>query len=150
MRKNSLNNVDLLNISNYITNLSLIKESPKIYISGPVSMYKDDQYALATFIETEHKIKDMFIGGKPFYVKNRPISVFTFLPIIVNPVLINLSLRGTKDMDWADFMVYDLMMLNQCDYIVMMDNWEKSEGAKIEREFAYKSNRIKEITLEQI
>ena len=46
-----LNNVDLNTVSDKIIELALTNNTPKIYISGPVSMYKDDNYALRKFID---------------------------------------------------------------------------------------------------
>lgn len=140
-KKKMLNNIDLLTAANYVTKLSLIKDSPKIYISGPVSMYNDNDYALKTFIDFEHKVEEKTIKGEAFNNGTLKLKY----PVTVNPVSFNLSLCGVNEMDWADFMVYDLMILNQCDYIIMMDNWEKSEGAKMEKDFAGKTNRIKEL-----
>lgn len=37
---------------------------------------------------------------------------------------------------WGDVMIVDLMTLNRCDAIYMLDGWADSPGARIEREFA--------------
>lgn len=42
-----LNNIDLNTVTYKITQLAFTENAPKIYISGPVSMYKDDNYALS-------------------------------------------------------------------------------------------------------
>ena len=36
-----------------------------------------------------------------------------------------------------------MAMIDQCDTVVMLDNWQDSKGAKIEREYAkYNGKRI--------
>lgn len=50
---------------------------------------------------------------------------------IVNP----LSIPGEMK-SWADYMLRDLMILKECDYIVMIPGWKESLGATIERLFA--------------
>lgn len=141
-----LNNIDLNTVTYKVTQLAFTNNAPKIYISGPVSMYKDDNYALRKFIDKANEIESHINNGGTF--NNGELRFEYCCPIIVNPVAINMSLRGIKEMDWADFMAYDLLILNQCDYIYMMDDWEKSEGAKMEKLFAEKSARIKEITMD--
>lgn len=39
---------------------------------------------------------------------------------------------------WADYMVRDLIILKECDVIVMLPSWNNSYGSKIERLFAEK------------
>lgn len=40
------------------------------------------------------------------------------------------------DATWADYMRADLKLLLDCDYIYMLDGWEDSKGARLERELA--------------
>ena len=37
---------------------------------------------------------------------------------------------------WIDYMLTDLQLLALCDEIYMLDNWERSNGAKIELDIA--------------
>lgn len=141
-----LNNVDLNTVSDKIIQLALTNNTPKIYISGPVSMYKDDNYALRKFIDKANEIESHINNGRTF--NNGKLKFEYCCPLIVNPVSINMSLKGIKEMDWGDFMAYDLLILNQCNYIYMMDDWEKSDGAKMEKLFAERSGRIKEIIMD--
>ena len=49
---------------------------------------------------------------------------------------------------WADYMRADLKLLLDCDFILMLDGWEDSKGARIERELA-ENLGIEEIDLDQ-
>lgn len=49
---------------------------------------------------------------------------------------------------WTDYMRADLKLLLDCDYIYMLEGWEKSRGARIELALA-KNLRIKEIDLDE-
>lgn len=112
--------------------------SKKIYISGPVSMYNDPDFALNKFNIFSDKLNRYIRSGGTF--NNGEITFDN--AIVVNPLSFNLSLEGIDKMTWADFMVVSFMLLNTCDYILMMPNHELSEGAKLEKLFAEKSNNI--------
>nr|DAV94664.1 MAG TPA: deoxyribosyltransferase [Caudoviricetes sp.] len=49
---------------------------------------------------------------------------------------------------WADYMRADLKLLLDCDFIYMLDGWEDSKGARIERELA-ENLGIEEIDVDQ-
>lgn len=49
---------------------------------------------------------------------------------------------------WADYMKADLKLLLDCDYIYMLEGWENSKGARLERELA-ENLGIEEIDLDQ-
>lgn len=49
---------------------------------------------------------------------------------------------------WSDYMRADLKLLLDCDFIYMLDGWEDSKGARIERELA-ENLGIEEIDLDQ-
>lgn len=63
---------------------------------------------------------------------------------VVDPSEVQLDDEAT----WTDYMRADLKLLLDCDFIYMLEGWEKSRGARIERELA-KNLRIKEIDLDQ-
>lgn len=50
----------------------------------------------------------------------------------VNPVKIN----HDHDKTWESYMKVDIIELMKCDAIFMLDGWEKSKGATIERNLA--------------
>lgn len=112
--------------------------SKKIYISGPVSMYNDPDLALKKFNSFADKLNKYILDGGAF--NNGEIILKDV--IVVNPLSFNLSLEGINEMTWADFMVVSFTILNTCDYILMMPNYDLSEGAKLEKLFAEKSNNI--------
>lgn len=37
---------------------------------------------------------------------------------------------------WGDYLIFDLMLLKECDAIVMLPDWKESKGAKVEHAFA--------------
>lgn len=63
---------------------------------------------------------------------------------VVDPSEVQLDDEAT----WTDYMRADLKLLLDCDYIYMLEGWEKSRGARIELALA-KNLRIKEIDLDQ-
>nr|DAJ69970.1 MAG TPA: deoxyribosyltransferase [Caudoviricetes sp.] len=63
---------------------------------------------------------------------------------VVDPSEVQLDDEAT----WTDYMRADLKLLLDCDYIYMLDGWEDSKGARIERELA-ENLGIEEIDLDQ-
>lgn len=63
---------------------------------------------------------------------------------VVDPSEVKLDDEAT----WTDYMRADLKLLLDCDYIYMLEGWEKSRGARIELALA-KNLRIKEIDLDE-
>lgn len=63
---------------------------------------------------------------------------------VVDPSEVQLD----DDASWADYMKADLKLLLDCDFIYMLEGWEKSRGARIELALA-KNLRIKEIDLDE-
>lgn len=63
---------------------------------------------------------------------------------VVDPSEVKLD----DDASWADYMRADLKLLLDCDFIFMLEGWEKSRGARIELALA-KNLRIKEIDLDE-
>lgn len=52
------------------------------------------------------------------------------------------------DATWADYMKADLKLLLDCDFIFMLEGWENSKGARLERELA-ENLGIEEIDLDE-
>lgn len=63
---------------------------------------------------------------------------------VIDPSEVQLDDEAT----WTDYMRADLKLLLDCDFIYMLEGWENSRGARIERELA-KNLRIKEIDLDE-
>lgn len=63
---------------------------------------------------------------------------------VVDPSEVKLDDEAT----WTDYMRADLKLLLDCDFIYMLDGWEDSKGARIERELA-ENLGIEEIDLDQ-
>ena len=62
----------------------------------------------------------------------------------VDPSKVQLDDEAT----WADYMRADLKLLLDCDFIYMLEGWEDSKGARLERELA-ENLGIKEIGIDQ-
>lgn len=63
---------------------------------------------------------------------------------VVDPSEVQLD----DEASWADYMRADLKLLLDCDYIYMLEGWENSRGARIERELA-ENLGIEEIDLDE-
>lgn len=63
---------------------------------------------------------------------------------VVDPSEVQLD----DEASWADYMRADLKLLLDCDFILMLDGWEDSKGARIERELA-ENLGIEEIDVDQ-
>lgn len=88
-----------------------------IYISGPISNTDDYLYR---FNKAEAKLEyDLFIPINPARILNElPVSYF----------------------EYKDLMRLCLDLLSMCNSIYMLRGWEKSNGARLEHEFAITHN----------
>lgn len=50
--------------------------------------------------------------------------------------IVNLATLPAIHNTWADYLIRDLMLLKDCDAIVMLPNWMQSKGAMTEHAFA--------------
>ena len=58
---------------------------------------------------------------------------------VVNPVTIGeVILKNNPKAKWEDFMQEDLKALRTCTHIVLLEGWEESKGAKMEKAEAEK------------
>ena len=58
---------------------------------------------------------------------------------VVNPVKIGEEvLKINPKAEWQDFMIRDLEALRTCTHIVLLEGWEESKGAKMEKAEAEK------------
>ena len=58
---------------------------------------------------------------------------------VVNPVKIGeVILKNNPNAKWEDFMKEDLKALRTCTHIVLLEGWEESKGAKMEKAEAEK------------
>lgn len=81
----------------------------KIYISGPISNNPDYE---DFFENAENLLSNKFK--------------------VVNPC----KLKHKKNISYVSYMKRDIKALLKCDFIFMLKDWEKSEGAKMEKNIA--------------
>jgi len=91
----------------------------KIYISGPITGV--DNYS-DNFNCVEDKLKAAGFA-------------------VINPAKLN-ECMDPIDTPWRQYVDVGLVMLNCCDAVYMLDGWESSAGALIEKKAAEKANKI--------
>jgi hypothetical protein len=69
--------------------------------------------------------------------KNKQIELEGLGYETVNPAELDYVMPKTAT--WQEYMSICIPLLKMCDYIVMLENWEKSKGATAELEFANKN-----------
>jgi hypothetical protein len=100
----------------------------KVYISGPIE--KDPDHAekfAAAFVEISR-------------AGHNPVS-----PVDTGRAL---KYRMGREPTWQEYMREDIKALMDCDGIFMLDGWNRSKGARVEKELA-EELEIKQITLER-
>ena len=91
----------------------------RIYLSGKITGREKEDYT-RQFARTESFYKT---GGFD----------------VVNPVTIGeVILKNNPKAKWEDFMAEDLKALRTCTHIVLLEGWEESKGAKMEKAEAEK------------
>ena len=92
-----------------------MEKRKKIYISGPITGTKDymSRFSTAHIKLARHGYS------------------------VVNPAMVNAMLP--EDTTHDEYMAMSFAMLDMCDTIYMLDNWEQSKGAKMEFERALKN-----------
>ena len=91
----------------------------RIYLSGKITGREKEDYTR------------QFARAESFY----KTSGFD----VVNPVTIGAEvLKLNPNAEWEDFMQEDLKALRTCTHIVLLEGWEESKGAKMEKAEAEK------------
>ena len=83
----------------------------RIYISGPIT---NTPCYINKFAVAEQKLKSEYPNAE-----------------IINPTVLD-----KLPLEYDEYMKLDLMLLDMCDAIYMMNGWEKSKGACIEFGYA--------------
>ena len=89
-----------------------MKKKKKVYISGPITGTKDYMSRFST--------AHLNLARQGYSV--------------VNPAMVNAMLP--EDTTYDEYMAMSFAMLDMCDTIYMLDNWEQSKGACMEFERA--------------
>lgn len=92
------------------------KKAKRIYISGGITGI--DNY--------QQKFDEMETFLKEHGYKN-----------VINPVKVNLI---SDSFNWREFMVIDIALLSICDTIIMLKDWQNSQGCRTEYTFAKTNN----------
>lgn len=96
----------------------------KVYISGPINGIENNN--AEAFKNAENLLR--FNG----YEAISPLKAASVL---------------SSNSTWKDYMIFDIKLLMECDYIYMLPNWTKSKGALLEKMIA-DGLQIKELILE--
>lgn len=92
-------------------------EINKVYLAGPITGIKNDNKP--AFEDAERKL-----------IKHQYI--------VVNPHKLDHS--GNPEGAWHEYMKVSISAMLQCDAVVLLDGWEKSEGAQLEVKLATSLN----------
>lgn len=84
-------------------------KKPKVYISGKISGLAEKVY------KNNFNSAELYLTGLGYDA--------------VNPVSEGLIPNGT----WKDYMRRDIKLLCDCDYIYLLEGWEDSDGASLEK-----------------
>ena len=93
----------------------MAKEVLKVYLSGKIAGLPVEVYE-RNFAQAALKACELFPGQRLQFV---------------NPAALPANHRS-----WADYLIRDLMLLKDCDAIVMLPDWTDSKGATVEHDFA--------------
>lgn len=99
-------------------------KKPKVYISGKVSGLSEKVY------KNNFNSAELYLTGLGYDAVN-PVSEVT-IP------------NGT----WEDYMRRDIKLLCDCDYIYLLEGWEDSDGASLEKLIADNLG-IKQLTIDE-
>ena len=102
----------------------IIDKKPRVYLSGKVSGLDPKVY------KNNFNTAELYLTGLGYDV--------------VNPV----SYTAEPNWKWEDYMKRDIKLLVGCDYIYMLEGWEDSDGASLEKLIA-DNLKIKELVLDE-
>lgn len=107
--------VDLVTVESNIKTIGK-STSPKtkVYISGKITGKSKNVY-MKDFYDAQQKLEQQ--GYE-----------------VINPALVNSNLPETTT--WEQYMEMSILMLNMCDSIFLLKDWQDSKGAKWEYEHA--------------
>ena len=88
----------------------------KIYLSGAISGNPDYKFQ---FLDQEQRLKRIYGDNV----------------VVLNPSIF------PDGLSQHDYMQLSIVMLNIADAVMMLDGWENSHGARVERDYALKCNK---------
>lgn len=83
-------------------------KKPKVYISGPMTGYDNENKP--AFFEAEEKLKEKYT--------------------VVNPA------RNQEGLEYAEYIKIDVKNILKCDALYLLPGWQYSTGARLEHELA--------------
>lgn len=97
----------------------------KIYVSGPITGVDDWQ---RFHLDACRRL---------VYAGYEPVSSANYQQIYISERRKKIALAPTRSdktvKNWAEWMGYDLFMLEDCDGVALLEGWEQSRGAQIEK-----------------
>lgn len=112
--------------------MSNTKEKLKIYVSGPMTGYKDYNYPKFERIAAELRAKGYDVVNpssevKPMLNNGKEITIDKLHKMMDNGQI-------SEKEAWRCFLRGDIVaLLVECNAIYMLKNWKKSKGARMER-----------------
>lgn len=92
--------------------------APIVYLSGPMSGLEDFNYP--AFLAMAEKVRRVGF-------------------LVINPAEIGAQLvriKRPKPVKWEEYMRQTIAEMMRADWILMLDGWDRSRGARIERQLA--------------
>lgn len=90
--------------------------------------------------EDEDRKPLVYISGKMTGVENYNKPKFDRTKVLLEAkgyeVLSPADLGAEESFEWHDYMRVDIALLAMCDVIYMLDDWQDSEGARVELDVA--------------
>ena len=127
-------------------NAKMLQDIDKLYLSKceEVNDLKEEIRRLKCQLEQQTSQKRVYISGpitgvieaeEYFREAEQKIEAAGF--IAINPYTL---INGSGKLTWEDYIDMDLAILKKCNCIYMLNGWQNSRGATLEKAFAKRHN----------